>query len=153
MILSPRFTGEPQPKVGYRAFAVVYFHLNPRERDVGKTRAGLRQKSQRRPDHFRRASFARKAPNMRSKKTQPSTRDEERKKSNPKDVTEPQSASNPEKPPYLNEDGLMDLNQVPDEVWRGWRRWKRLPGKEPRPAIQREKEWKPKPYRPRRRRR
>jgi hypothetical protein len=87
------------------------------------------------------------------KKDQPSTRDEERKKSNPKDVTEPQSASNPEKPPYLNEDGLMDLNLVPDEVWRGWRRWKRLPRKEPPPAIQRERKRKPKRFGPQKRRR
>jgi hypothetical protein len=50
-------------------------------------------------------------------------------------VAKPEPVSNLEKAPYLNENGLMDLNQVPDDVWRRWRRWKRLPRSKTHPAF------------------
>ncbi len=85
------------------------------------------------------------------KKNQSKIRNEEETKRNAKDVTESKPASKSDVP-YLNEDGLMDLNLVPDEVWRRWRRWKRLPRKEPGPAIRRERKRKPKPFGPQKRR-
>lgn len=65
---------------------------------------------------------------MRFKKTtQSKSENNKQTKSDAEKVAEPKLAPNPEKPPYLNEFGRLDLNLIPDEVWERLRRKRRRP--------------------------